>query len=151
MQQRVVERPRQHRHRPERHRVDERVDLPEAEVPGEEQRALAVQVGGAHAFLALERHPREHLVGRHRAELEEDGQQAPEVREHPARDGAALGLAAQRKRRLEVPHRQPPVRPIDPVERAADERPDRQDDPHRQQPHTSHDADDREVLDAMPE
>ena len=47
VQQRIVERPREHRHRLERERVHERVDLPEAEVPGEEQRALAVRVRGA--------------------------------------------------------------------------------------------------------
>ena len=73
------------------------------------------------------------------------------MREHPARDRPALGLAAQRKRRLEIPHRQAPVRPVDPVEGPADERPERQDRPHREQAHAGHDADDREVLDAMAE
>ena len=62
MQQRVVERAREHRHRLERDRVDECVDLPEAEMPGEEQRALPLSVRGADALLALERHAREHLV-----------------------------------------------------------------------------------------
>ena len=41
MQQRIVERPRQHRHRLDLQRVHQRVDLPEAEVAGEEQHAAS--------------------------------------------------------------------------------------------------------------
>ena len=43
------------------------------------------------------------------------------MREHVARDRRALRLGARRKRRLEVLQRQPPVRAVDGVERAAED------------------------------
>ena len=100
VQERVVERPRQHRHRLQRQRVHERVDLPEAEVPGEEQHALALRVRARRRAPRLRtRRARSICAGRHRAELQQHRQQPAEVREHAARDGAALALRAQRKRR----------------------------------------------------
>ena len=42
--------------------MDERVDLPEAEVAGEEQHAALVRVRGAHPLLALELHAAQHLA-----------------------------------------------------------------------------------------
>ena len=61
VQQRIVQRPRQHRHWIQRDGVHQGVDLPEPEVPREEQRALPLRVRGADAILALERHARKHL------------------------------------------------------------------------------------------
>ncbi len=151
MEQRIVERPRQHRHRPERHGVHERIDFPEAEVAGKKQRSLAGRMGRAHALFPFERHARQHGIRRHRAEFQEDGQQPAEVREHAAGDCPALGLAPQRKGRLQVAHRQPPVRPIEPVERAADDRADREHRGHRQKTHARHHGDDGQVLEAVPE
>ena len=111
VEQRIVERPRQQRHRMQHQRVHERVDLPVAEVAGEEQRAPAERVRRLHAVLPFELDARQHLLGAHRAELQQDGEQPAEVREHVARDRRALRLRARRKRRLEVAQRQPPVRP----------------------------------------
>ena len=64
MQQRDCRAARQHRDRLEPQRVHERVDLPVAEVPGEEEHALALRVRRAGALLALELDAAQHRVGR---------------------------------------------------------------------------------------
>ena len=50
---RVVERAREHRHRLHAQRLRDRLHLPVAEVPGEEQHAAALLVGLPHALLAF--------------------------------------------------------------------------------------------------
>ncbi len=55
VEQRIVERSREHRHRAKLERVHERIDLPEAEVAGEEQDALALRVCRDDALFAFER------------------------------------------------------------------------------------------------
>ena len=80
-----------------------------------------------------------------------DDQQPAEVREHLARDRGALGLGSERKRRLEVLHRQPPVPAIEPVEGAAEQRPGAEDSWHRQHPGGGDHAHHRDVLEPVPE
>ena len=60
VQQRIVQRTRQDSHRLHRQRVHERVDLPEAEMAGEQQHALPLPVGGDDPLLSFEFHVREH-------------------------------------------------------------------------------------------
>ena len=134
VQQRIVERARQHGHRRDLERVHQRIDLPEPEVPGEQQHPAAVRVRRADPLLPLELDARQHLLRAHRAELQQHRQQPPEVREHAARDGVALGGRAQRKRRLQVADREPPVRGVEPVERGAEQRAGAEHHRHRQQP-----------------
>ena len=66
----VVERSGHHRHRLQPQSVHQRLQLPVAEVSGNEQHPLAVRVCGPHPLLALELHPRQQLVGGERAELQ---------------------------------------------------------------------------------
>ena len=64
VQQRIVERTRQHRHRLDLERVHERVDLPEPEVPGEQQHAAPLGVRRAHPLLPFELDAGQHLLRR---------------------------------------------------------------------------------------
>ena len=68
-----------------------RVQLPEAEMAGEEQHAAALGVGRAHAVLAVDLDRPAHRLGRQRGEAQQLDQQHAEVLEHPAGDAPALG------------------------------------------------------------
>ena len=95
-----------------------RLHLPEAEVPGEEEHALALRVGGAHAFLAVDVDPRPHRLGRQPSEPQQLEQQHAEVLEHPARDVPALGLGARRETLREVGERDAAMRAVEQIEGA---------------------------------
>jgi hypothetical protein len=151
VQERVVERPREHRHRLDRQRMDERVDLPEPEVPGEEQHAPPLRVGMDDALLPLELDALEHLLGPHGAELEQDREKAAEVREHLARDRPALLLRAHGKRRAQVLDGETPVAAIEQIEGAPEQRARRQHGAHgKQADHRDH-ADHGKILQPVPE
>jgi hypothetical protein len=149
MKERVVERPGEHRHGLELEGVHERIDFPITEVTGVEQDAFAVRVRRHHTLLPFEAHSRQHVLGRHRPELEQHREQPAEVRKHAARDRAAFGLTAQGKRGLDVANRAAPMWAVEPIERPAEERPDRQHDRHRQQPSASNHARDSKVFETM--
>ena len=70
MQTGIVERARQHANRLEDQRMHHRMHLPEAEMAGEEEHALPLRVGGAHALLAVDDDPRAHRLGRQPAETQ---------------------------------------------------------------------------------
>ena len=120
---RVVERAREHADRLEPQRVHDRVQLPEAEVPGEEEHALALRVREPRALLAVELDARQHRLGRQRAELQQLEQQPAEVRERArARSRAARAPDRARKRGREVALGDPPMRAVERVERQAEQR-----------------------------
>ena len=102
VQHRVVERTRQHRHRLDPDGMHERVDLPVAEVSGEQQHATPLSVRVDDALFPLELDVLQHLFRRHGAELQQHHQQPAEMREHAARDGPALGHGPRRERRFQV-------------------------------------------------
>ena len=140
VQQRVVERPRQHRHRLDRQRVDQRVDFPEAEMSGEKQHAAVLRVRVDHAIFAFELDARQHLVGAHGAEFQQHDEQPAEVRKHVAADRAALRFGPHGKRGAQILDRQPAVAAIEHIERAAEQRACREHRAHRQQPDQRDDA-----------
>ena len=81
------------------------LNLPVAEMAGEEQDALALRVGRAGPLLAFEFEAAAHRLRRERAEPQQLEQQAPEVHEHGARDLSPFGRCAFRKRRCEIGRR----------------------------------------------
>ena len=149
VQQRVVERPREQRHRLQHERVHEGVDLPVAEVSREEQRPLPHGMRRLDAILPFELHAGQHLLGAHRAELEEHREQPSEVREHVAGDRGAFLRGPRRERRLEIAQRQLPVRPVDRMKRAPENGSRRQDNGHRQRPDDRARDHHREVFDPV--
>ena len=102
----------------DRQRVHQRVDLPESEVPGEQQHAAPLRVGGRRTRSSPSNSTRASICsGRHRAELEQLHQQPAEVREHGAGDRRAARRVAHGNAACELLERQPPVGPIEGVER----------------------------------
>ncbi len=100
-----------------------RLQLPESEMAGDEQDALALRVRLTAALFAVELDARQHLRIGERAELEQLEQQASEMREGAARDRAALGVGPRGKREREVPVGHAPMHAVNRVERQSDERP----------------------------
>src|SRR5207245_527871 len=98
----IIERACEHANRLDAAGVRDRVQLPEAEVAGEEQHALALRVGVTRALLAVELDAVEHRLARSRAELQQLEQQPPEMLERPPRDRAPLGLGAGGERDREI-------------------------------------------------
>ena len=94
MEKRIVERPRDHAERLEPQRVDEGVQLPEAEVAGKEQHAAALRVRQPRAILPVELDTRQHRLFRERAELQELHEQPAEMRERGTRDRLSLAFRA---------------------------------------------------------
>jgi hypothetical protein len=131
--------------------MDERVDLPEPEVAGEQQHAAPLGVGMDDALFSLEFDAREHLLRAHGAELQEHGEQPAEMREHLARDRAALRLRAGGKRRSQVLDGEPPVAAIAQVEGTAEHRAGGQHGADRKQAHDGDHADHGQILEPVPE
>ena len=151
VQQRIVQRPGEHGHGPERESVNESVDFPESEMPGEKQHALSMRVGGAQPVVAFELHAAHHSRRRHRAEFEERHQQPAEVLEHVPRDGTPLDIGACREGTLQVPQGEPAMRTIDDVKCQTQQAAGAEDDTHRQHTDDRHHRHDGGVLEAMTE
>ena len=99
--------------------MDQRVDLPVAEVAGEQEHTSIQRVGRDDAVGSLELHARHHLLAGQRAELQEHGQEPAEVGEHVAGDRRTLPRRAERKRRLQIAQGQLSMTPIDGVKNRA--------------------------------
>jgi hypothetical protein len=121
VQLRVVERPRHDGHRLELQRMRQGLLLPESEMAGAEQNALALRERQPHALLAFPFHERQLHVARQRRVLQQFEQQAPEMLEHRFRDGPALFLRSLGKGDLQVCDGNPAMYPIGQIEQQPEE------------------------------
>jgi hypothetical protein len=101
--------------------VDDRMLLPEPEMPGEEQHTPPLSVGEADAVLAVEVDERHHPVLAQRAEPQQLQQHAAEVGEGGARDGAALGGRPHGKGFRQIVERDAAMDAIEEVEGEAEQ------------------------------
>ena len=116
----VVERPGQNGNRLEEHPVRDGMQLPETEMPSDEEDAPALRVRGAHVLRAGDIDERQHPVLRKSAELEELEEQASEMDERRARNGGPFDRRARGKCGCEVLQRDSAMSSIDEVRCAAD-------------------------------
>jgi hypothetical protein len=93
--------------------MDECVDFPESEVAGVKQDATVLCVRVNNPFFPFELDPREHLVWPHRAEFQQDNQQAAEVRKHVAADRLTFLFTPARKCGTQVLDGELPVASIE--------------------------------------
>jgi hypothetical protein len=147
---RVVEDAGEHADRPQLHRVRQRMQLPEPEVTGEEQDALALGIRQSHALVAFVFGAGHHLLGRERRKRQQLQQHAPEVLECGARDRSPLARGLVREALFEIGKRNAAVLPVDDVEHHADRGAPEVDYRFRQPPrHRAH-GDHRPVLNRVP-
>jgi hypothetical protein len=86
-------------------------------------------------LLPLELDVREHLLRGHRAELQQRGEQAAEMREHAAGDRAAFRFGPVREGGPQVRDGEPAVAGVNGVERATEQRTRPEHGPHGQHVH----------------
>ena len=115
--------------------MDQRVDLPEPEVAGEEQHAaLRARARARTRSSPSNSTRRQHLLRRHRAELQQHHQQPAEVREHVAArsPGARASVRTGKRGLAGCAARSRRCAAVDGVERAPEQRPGREHGAHRQ-------------------
>ena len=109
----IVERTREHANRLKLQAMNDGVQLPEPEMAGEEQDALALCVGMSRAILAFELDALSHFLVRQGAELEHLEEEPAEVAKHLTCDDVPFRRGPSRKRLGQVGIGDSPVRPIE--------------------------------------
>ena len=151
VQRAVVERARQHGHRLEPQRMHHRLQLPEPEVPGDEQHALALARTPDRTRSSPSNSTRASIaLGRQRAELQQLEQQAAEMSNAPrtmARCSAAdrAGNAA-----ATFCSRDPAVRAVEQIDGQPEKRARTLYDRRRHDPHGSDEGPHRQIFETVP-